>query len=684
MGLTFTAHPLPSALGALLTTGLVVFIIARRRWHPTGPVFAFLCGAAAIWCAGNALEFSSATVEGRVFWGKVQYLGSQSVPILWFIFATIYSGHGYWLRWWKIVLLAIVPVTTVVAVAAYPMSHLVWVSFGLRTDGEVVESAIVRGPLFWIAAAYGYTFVLAGIAMIALVAFRSPAVYRRQAVTLLVGATIPLVANMTFVFGIRPLRMDTTPVSFALACLFFAVGLFRYRLFDLTPIAREVVLDNLSDAVFVLDGHGRVLDANPAAVRLVRLSLADLLGTPAAERLPFWPAVLRQLSDPARTPETLVDERHGRAYELRVARILAKENLLAGVIVLLRNVSDRWQTEQALQRANHELSERIRELERRHEEISLLAGLAEQLLSAVDQQAIIDAVAATAPQLFPSESGLLALRERERFRVVATWGAAPQVGETLADGYGGTPWLPAPHQVAVPLVDRDERIGLFAVEAPPGARDPTALRQLTTAAADLIGLALANVRLRDRLRDESLRDPLTGLFNRRSLDEALNREIQRANRSGGTLAVVMLDLDHFKAFNDRYGHAAGDSALRTLGRFLTARLRATDIACRYGGEEFTVILPETSREQALRIAERLREEFERTPILHAGASFPPLTLSIGVATYPEDGYTADSLIDAADAALYAAKAGGRNRISPNDPAPLAVPARARQLPAAEE
>lgn len=681
MGLTFTAHPLPSALGALVATSIVVFIVLRRRRTATGPVFALLCGAAAIWCAGNALEFSSASVESRVVWGKVQYLGSQSVPILWFLFATIYSGHGYWLRWWKVVLLAIVPTATVIAVAAYPMSNLVWVSFGLRADGEAVESAIVRGPLFWIAAAYGYTFVLAGIAMIALVAFRSPAVYRRQAVTLLIGAVIPLVANMTFVVGVRPLRMDTTPLSFALACLIFAVGLFRYRLFDLTPIAREVVLDNLSDAVFVLDGQGRVIDANPAAVRLVRLPLANLLGAAAAERLPFWPAVIRQLGDPARAPETLLDERHERAYELRVARILAKENLLAGVIVLLRNVSDRWQAEQALQQANHELSQRIRELERRNEEISLLAGLAEHLLSAGDQQAIVDAVAATAPQLFSSESGLLALRERERFRVVAAWGAAPHVGETLADGYGGTPWLPAPHQVAVPLVDRDERIGLFAVETTPGARDSEALRQLTTTAADLIGLALANVRLRDRLRDESLRDPLTGLFNRRSLDEALTREIQRANRTGAPLAVVMLDLDHFKAFNDRYGHAAGDSALRTLGRFLPARLRATDIACRYGGEEFTVLLPETSREQAVRIAERLREEFERTPILHAGARFPPLTLSIGVATYPDDGHAAEALLDAADAALYAAKAGGRNRVSPNDPAPLAVPTRTRRLPA---
>ncbi|MDW8252307.1 MAG: diguanylate cyclase [Chloroflexota bacterium] len=680
VGLTFAAHPLPSLIGAILTGGLVLFVAMRRRSNAITPIFALLCGAAAVWCAGNALEFSTTALEWRVLWGKTQYLGSQSVPVLWLLFAVIYSGHGAWLRWWKIALLSVVPALTVAAVAAYPASQLVWVSFGLREDGQFVESATVRGPLFWLAAAYGYALVLTGIALIALVAFRSPALYRRQAMTLLLGAVVPLLANMTFVFGMRPLRMDTTPFAFACACLIFALGLFRYRLFDLAPIAREVVLDNLSDAVVVLDSRGRIVDANPAAIRLIRAPLSELLGMPAAVRLPFWSALSRYLSDPARTPETVVDERYGQVYELRAARILAAENTVAGLVVLLRNVSDRWQAEQALQRANAELAERVRELERRHSELSLLARLAEQLLSAADQQAIVDAVAAIAPQLFVGESGLVALREHDRFRVVAAWGDGARVGESLADDYSGRPWLPLPPQITVPLLDQGERVGLFVVTQTCARRDPEALLQLTTTAADLIGLALANLRLRDRLREESLRDPLTGLFNRRFLDDAIAREIQRADRTGTSLALLMLDLDHFKAFNDRYGHAAGDSALQTLGRFLTARLRATDIACRYGGEEFTLLLPATSREQALRIADRLREQFEAVPIVHAGARLSPLTLSIGVALYPEDGCTAQGLLAAADGALYMAKAAGRNRTAAGEPSQRTPPAANRGQP----
>jgi diguanylate cyclase (GGDEF)-like protein len=144
----------------------------------------------------------------------------------------------------------------------------------------------------------------------------------------------------------------------------------------------------------------------------------------------------------------------------------------------------------------------------------------------------------------------------------------------------------------------------------------------------------------------------------------------------------MLDLDQFKSFNDRYGHAAGDSALRSFGRLLSARLRATDVACRYGGEEFTLLLPNTPLEQAARIADRLREEAEATPIVHGGESYPPLTVSAGIAIYPEDGQTAQALLDAADAALYRAKSGGRNRIMPWVALPLAGPTVRRTLPSA--
>jgi diguanylate cyclase (GGDEF)-like protein len=171
------------------------------------------------------------------------------------------------------------------------------------------------------------------------------------------------------------------------------------------------------------------------------------------------------------------------------------------------------------------------------------------------------------------------------------------------------------------------------------------------------------MRLRETLRSQAIRDPLTGLYNRRYMEESLEREIHRATRRHSALGVVMLDLDRFKSFNDAFGHAAGDTLLREVGAFLRGRLRAEDIACRYGGEEFTLILPDADLEHTRSRADELRREARNLTVVHHGQTLAAITLSMGIAAYPEHGASADELLDAADAALYEAKSGGRNRVS---------------------
>jgi diguanylate cyclase (GGDEF)-like protein len=177
-----------------------------------------------------------------------------------------------------------------------------------------------------------------------------------------------------------------------------------------------------------------------------------------------------------------------------------------------------------------------------------------------------------------------------------------------------------------------------------------------------LSLALANFRLRATLRERSTRDELTGLYNRRFLEDALDREIRRAVRENRPLGVMMIDLDHFKRFNDAYGHAAGDFVLRLVGDYLQANVRAEDIACRYGGEEFAILLPKASAEDTERRARTLREGSSSLRPLDAGPRFPAVTLSIGVAAYPEHGGNGESVLRAADQALYRAKAAGRDRV----------------------
>jgi diguanylate cyclase (GGDEF)-like protein len=164
------------------------------------------------------------------------------------------------------------------------------------------------------------------------------------------------------------------------------------------------------------------------------------------------------------------------------------------------------------------------------------------------------------------------------------------------------------------------------------------------------------------LQEQAIRDPLTGLHNRRYLDETLPRELQRAERAGQPVGIIMLDIDHFKRFNDTYGHDAGDTVLRAVGAFLKEHTRGADIACRYGGEEFTLVLPGASLADTQQRAEELRAGIQTLAVQHGEQPLAQVTISLGVAVFPAHGTTAESLIRAADQALYQAKRNGRNRI----------------------
>jgi diguanylate cyclase (GGDEF)-like protein len=170
------------------------------------------------------------------------------------------------------------------------------------------------------------------------------------------------------------------------------------------------------------------------------------------------------------------------------------------------------------------------------------------------------------------------------------------------------------------------------------------------------------LKLQEALRQQSTKDALTGIFNRRYLEESLEREIRRAARVDQPVGVVMFDLDHFKNFNDTFGHEAGDSVLRELGAFLSRNVRAEDIPCRFGGEEFVLILPGATLEGARSRAERLRSKVRELTVMHQGKSVGMITISVGVGAFPVHGLSVKEVIAAADGALYRAKKDGRDRV----------------------
>lgn len=229
--------------------------------------------------------------------------------------------------------------------------------------------------------------------------------------------------------------------------------------------------------------------------------------------------------------------------------------------------------------------------------------------------------------------------------------------------------------LCVPLMSHGTAVGVLHLRQRPDPRqggetpEPDSVahfsdlqQRLAVKMAEYIAMALSNLKLRDVLRSQAIRDPLTGLFNRRYMEETLDREIRRATRHAISVGIIMFDIDRMKPINDHYGHDAGDLLLKALGHELQRLFRGEDVACRYGGDEFTVVLPEATLAEVWRRAEQMREAIKHLNVQYEGHPMGPLTLSIGVAAYPDHGLTAERVLQASDAASYAAKSEGGDRI----------------------
>jgi diguanylate cyclase (GGDEF)-like protein len=223
----------------------------------------------------------------------------------------------------------------------------------------------------------------------------------------------------------------------------------------------------------------------------------------------------------------------------------------------------------------------------------------------------------------------------------------------------------------VPLIAQGRTLGLFHLQrltivaktAERGMSDNPTVTLATMVAEDL-SFALANMSLRESMHEQSIRDSLTGLFNRRFFEEFLIRELARAGRKTLQISVVVLDLDHFPRINDTFGHSAGDMVLRRVGPVLQANVRESDIACRIGGEEFLLLLSESTLPIAVQRAERIRKALRDMSLIYEEKALGPITASFGAAAYPDHGNTVEALFRAADEALYHAKRAGRDRVIP--------------------
>lgn len=364
----------------------------------------------------------------------------------------------------------------------------------------------------------------------------------------------------------------------------------------------------------------------------------------------------------------------------------------AGYIGSCIDITPRKQMEEALRRSERELQQAnekligwVDELEQRNQEMVLLSKMSDFLQTCLTVEDAYSALASLVqPMFLGSSGGVLIETTKNQMEAVATWGTleAGEMAFYLRQCWAlrrrrsrfvqqtqsnlrcqHIPGCPPPAEsLCVPMMVQGKVLGLLYLSASKIGCLSDAKQKLAVTVAEHLALAISNLKLRDTLKHESIHDSLTGLFNRRYMEESLKRELHRARRQQQSLGVIMIDIDHFKQFNDTFGHEAGDTVLRELGCFLQSHIRHSDIACRYGGEELLLILPDASLEDTRQRAEQLREGVKQLRVQYHQKMLGSITISLGVACFPEHGVTGEAVIQAADQALYQAKKMGRDRM----------------------
>ncbi len=604
----------------LLISALTSFVLALysfQRLRAAGArYFSMLMFALAHWSLTGALEYGATTVPVKIFWGVMTYPGSQFAPAWLFLFVYHFTHPDQTLARWKKAIFFVIPCLSLLMAITNPWHGWLWSSITpIETDLVGMTLVYAHGPWFWIEILYSYSILAYSIFLLFRALFRFPHLFSRQNRNLLLASMVPWVLNIAYVFGSGDLRaVDMTPVAFTLASILLGWSIFRDGFLDFIPISREQILEHLLEGVLLADAKQRVLAVNPAFGELFHLS-GEARGQPVARLLADWPEAYTFLTQgekniieiyPASPPR--------RCYELKRKILRNQLGAPTGYLMRALDISERKQAEETLVA--------------RQRYLTALRDITHAALQASDLQTMLQVLADQIGSLLGADGGVITLWDEEHQITVSSTTGEPfrldhptdrSVTQTVleaeralavedvanAPSMNANPAAQYPYHslLALPLIVEKRKLGAVLIgyrQAHPFTPEEISLgeqaaaqialavlkskllyeaeqaRQLAEAANQQLKQALAEM---DKM---AATDRLTGAYNRHRFDELIRYETSRMERYQQPLALLMFDIDHFKAINDTYGHSTGDAVLIDLVKTVNGHIRKTDTLFRWG------------------------------------------------------------------------------------------------------
>ncbi|GIV64460.1 MAG: hypothetical protein KatS3mg045_1799 [Bellilinea sp.] len=628
----------------LISAGICVWVgrlATTRKQDVASRALAGLAYSEALWVISYILQILSNRLEIVLLWNNVQFLAASLLPVFYFGFALDYNYRQIPFKRfnWKILF-----------VFAGLMVAFIW-SDGLhglfRINPQVIQKdlfyALVfqNGAWFGIYTIYAYTLIILATLFFVVKYIGAPHLFRQQVGTLLIGTIIPWLVSIITAAGVIPFELhDVVPLSFGVSNLIIAWALFRHHLLDIVPVARDTLFENLADAVIVVDASKRVVDANPAASACLSAPPETLIAREITSLLPlaenwadFGVGRTTQI-----TEISLPGKGTTQHYQVKVNRLIQDNGELSGYILTLHNITEQKQVELDLRRS-----------------MALLQATVESSASGL--------------VVFNQDLNVILFNQRlvHLFDLPNNWQnqidhhPLDMLAQKMTDA---SPFLAAlesiiQHATEETSITLDLHSGVTVDCLMTTCRLEGKQIGWLFSFRDITERKLAE----QKLHELAITDSLTGVFNRRHFYYVAQTELERSHRYDRNMAIILLDIDHFKWINDTFGHLVGDQMLQTLAQRCRNNLRVFDTIGRFGGEEFIILLPETCIKEAVVIAERLRHAVESISIPTSKGK-ASITISLGVACFePGKPVSLDQLVDAADKALYQAKENGRNRVA---------------------